>query len=148
MTAGRELWGSFFAGLFFTSVFTTAPAMVTLGQIAAANSLYATAFLGALGAATGDLIIFRFFRDRFGRHVMELLRHQGAGKRLRALLHLRFFRWFLLMLGGLIIASPLPDELGISFLGLSRSRGTTFLLISFLANFLGILAIGLVAKAV
>src|SRR3990167_7848436 len=37
--------GSFIAGIFFTSVFTTAPAIVALGEIAHANSIISTALL-------------------------------------------------------------------------------------------------------
>ena len=65
----RDLWflDSFIAGMFFTSVFTTAPAIVTLGEIAHANSVILTAVFGGLGAVVGDLVIFRFIRDRFLR---------------------------------------------------------------------------------
>ena len=58
-TKELELLGSFIAGAFFTSIFTTAPAIVTLGEIAQANSLVVTALLGGAGAVVGDLIIFQ-----------------------------------------------------------------------------------------
>jgi hypothetical protein len=76
-----ELLGSFIAGMFFTSLFTTAPAMVTLGEIAQTNSLFLTALFGAIGAATVDLIIFIFVKDRFSKHVMEVVATSGKGKR-------------------------------------------------------------------
>src|SRR3990167_10972742 len=69
-TKEMEIIGSFIAGMFFTSIFTTAPAIVTLGEIAQANSVILTAFFGGLGAVVGDLIIFRFVRDRFSEHLM------------------------------------------------------------------------------
>jgi len=141
-----ELLGSFVAGMFFTSVFTTAPSVVALGEIAQANSVVLTAIFGAMGAAVGDLIIFRFVRDRFSEHLMELVQHQGAGKRIKVLLKLRFFRWLTFLVGGLIIASPLPDELGISLLGFSKMRTVWFIPLSLTFNFVGILLIGLIAK--
>lgn len=50
-----ELFGSFVAGIFFTSVFTTAPATVTLGEMARENSVILVAIFGGLGAVAGDL---------------------------------------------------------------------------------------------
>lgn len=148
LTSTQELeWlGSFIAGMFFTSVFTTAPAIVTLAEIAQAHSIISTALFGAGGAVMGDLIIFRFVRDRLLEHLTELIKHQGAGKRIGALLRLKHFRWITLLVGGMIIASPLPDELAISLLGLSKTRTSLFVLLSFTFNFIGILLIGLMAK--
>ena len=141
-----KLLGSFIAGMFFTSVFTTAPAIVTLGEIARANSIVLTALFGAMGAVVGDIIIFRFIRDRFSEHLLELVKHQGAGKRVKVLLKLKYFRWLTFLMGGLIIASPFPDELGISLLGFLKMRTWRFIPLSFAFNFIGILLIGLVAK--
>lgn len=143
---GFGLLSSFIAGLFFTSVFTTAPAIVALGEIAQVNALYTTAFFGALGAVVGDVIIFCFVRDRFSKHVMDLVKESGMRKRFKTLLRLRFFRWFTFLIGGLIIASPLPDELGISLLGFSKVRYSWFVPLSFVFNFLGILAIGTLSR--
>ena len=139
--------GSFIAGLFFTSIFTTAPAMVTLGEIAQTHSPIINALVGAAGAVLGDLIIFRFVKDRFSEHLTEILATQGGGRRLRSLLKRRSFRWITFLLGGLIIASPLPDELGVSLLGFSKMKASGFIILSFLGNFLGILLLGLAARA-
>ncbi|TSC76452.1 MAG: Uncharacterized protein G01um101431_585 [Parcubacteria group bacterium Gr01-1014_31] len=149
LTQTRELEfvGSFIAGLFFTSVFTTAPAMVTLGEIAQVNTLFGTALLGAAGAVIGDLIIFRFFRDHFAEHLMSVLRERGSSRRVRMLFRVRSFRWLTFLAGGLIIASPLPDELGITLLGFSKMRTSWFIPLSFTFNFLGIVVIGMVARS-
>ncbi len=147
-TKEMEYFGSFVAGLFFTSVFTTAPAIVTLGQIAEANNIWATAFFGAMGALIGDLLIFRFVRDELTAHLLDALRHGPGLKRFRTLMRARHFRWFTIALGGLIIASPLPDELGISLIGLSKSSWKFFIPMSFTFNFIGIVLIGLAARAI
>jgi uncharacterized membrane protein YdjX (TVP38/TMEM64 family) len=139
--------GSFVAGLFFTSIFTTAPAMVTLGQIAQTHSILLNALIGAAGAVLGDLVIFRFVKDRLSEHIVDLLRIENGKRRLRAILHRRSFRWITFLLGGLIIASPLPDELGVSLLGFSKMKASGFIILSFLGNFLGILLVGLAAHA-
>ena len=146
-TKELEILSSFVAGMFFTSIFTTAPAIVTLGEIANANSILLTAFFGGLGAIVGDLIIFRFVKDRLSVHLAEVIGHRGLGRRFKILLKMKYFRWFTFLVGGLIIASPFPDELGISILGFSRLRMSWFIPISFTFNFTGILLIGFVAKS-
>lgn len=145
-TKEYELFGGFISGMFFTSVFTTPPATVALGEIARVDGIIMTAVVGALGAVVGDLVIFRFIRDRFAEHLLELVGHKSLGRRFKALLKLRYFRWFTFLLGGLIIASPLPDELGVSLLGFSKMRMSWFIPLSFVCNFIGIILIGLVAR--
>lgn len=143
-----EIVGSFVAGIFFTSIFTTAPAIVALGELSQVNSILVTALFGALGAVIGDLIIFRFIRDRFSDHLIEVAREQGLTRRFKKLLKGRFLRRSSFLIGGLIIASPFPDELGISILGLSKMKTDVFTVISFAFNFIGIIAIGLAARAI
>lgn len=149
LTSSKELefFGSFVAGIFFTFIFTVAPAAVTLGEIAQINSVFWTAFFGGLGAVIGDLVIFRFVRDRFSEDLKGLLKNIGRVQRLRSLFRLRFFRWLTIFLGGLIIASPLPDELGISLLGFSKVKTGLFIPLSFVFNFVGIYLIGVAARA-
>ncbi len=78
-----KLLGSFIAGMFFTSIFTTAPSIVALGEISQMQPILHVAFLGALGALIGDLIIFRFIKDRLSEHLMEMIKHQIAGTKLK-----------------------------------------------------------------
>ena len=73
--------------------------------------------------------------------------HQSVWRRFHLLFKRRFFRWITFLAGGLILASPLPDELGVAVLGFSKMRLKYFALLSFVFNFLGIAVIGLVARA-
>jgi len=144
----RDLWflDSFIAGMFFTSIFTTAPAIVALGEIAQlSQSVLPVAIFGGLGALCGDLIIFRFMRDRFGKDIMSLIKNSENG-RLRSIFRLKHFRWLTFFLGALVIASPLPDEIGIAMMGFSKTKTSLFIPVSFVFNSLGILVIGLVAR--
>lgn len=144
----RDLWflDSFIAGMFFTSVFTTVPAIAALGEITQlSQSLLLVAIFGGLGALCGDLIIFRFMRDRFGEDILRLVRNSGNGK-LRSIVRLKSFRWPTFFLGALVIASPLPDELGLTMMGFSKTKTSLFIPVSFVFKFLGILVIGFVAK--
>ena len=140
-----RLVGSFIAGMLFTSVFTAAPATVLLGELAQANSVWLITITSAAGAVAGDYLIFHFVRDRFTKDILLLLQQHGY-RRLPQIVQLRSSRWMLAALGMLIIASPLPDELGVAMLGLAKTRQRFFLPLSLLANAAGILAIGLTAQ--
>ena len=51
------------------------------------------------------------------------------------------------VMGAIIIASPFPDEVGISLMGISQLKNWQFLVISFLLNSLGILFVVTIAKS-
>lgn len=139
--------GSFIAGMFFTTVFTTAPAITALGSIAQNHSIVLNAFFGAIGAVIGDVIIFQFVKDRLSEHLVELLGHNTLWRRFKALFRMKYFRWLTFFIGGMLIASPLPDELGIGVLGFSKMKLSIFIPLSLFFNFVGIALIGLVARA-
>ncbi|MBI2444000.1 MAG: hypothetical protein HYV42_02030 [Candidatus Magasanikbacteria bacterium] len=142
--------GSLVAGIFFTSIFTSLPATVALGEIAQLNNVFLVALFGALGSLLGDLFIFRFVRDNIRRDLdvlIEALKREERWLRLhRRLTDLKYFHLLVPLFGAVIIASPLPDELGLLLLGLSRIKTGTVAALTFSLNFLGILVIGLIAQ--
>ena len=140
------LLAAFIAGMFFTSVMTTAPAMAVLGALSFHGDPLVLAVVGGAGAVCGDYLIFAFVRDRLGDDFAYLIKHTGT-QRFFKMFHRKTFRWVLPFVGGLIIASPLPDELGLTLLGLARMRTSRFLLLSFAFNSIGILLIALAAHS-
>lgn len=139
------LLGAFFAGIFFTSVFTVFPAMAVLGELATQAPLFPIALAGATGAAIGDFVIFKFLRDHILGDFSYLI-SQARKRRWKYIFHLRIFRFFVPFIGALVIASPLPDEIGITMLGIARTRSAIFIPLSFAMNFLGIVVVGLAAR--
>lgn len=137
--------GSVLAGLFFISVFTVAPSAVVLAELAKSGSPWLVALFGGLGAVLGDLMMFLFIRDIFTEDLKEIINHIKAKKFIHAF-GLKRLKWLIPLIGAIIIASPLPDEIGITLLGLSNMKKKTFILLSFIFNFLGILAIGLIVS--
>lgn len=132
-----SILASFIAGVFFTSTFTIAPASVALVHLAEKVPLPSLAFWGALGAMCGDLVLFFFIRDRFAEDLMKAIKPNRVKHFLHSF-HFGFLKWLAPVLGALIIASPLPDEFGISLLGMSRVRASILMPVSFAMNFLGI----------
>ncbi|HVU06872.1 MAG TPA: hypothetical protein VHE10_03760 [Candidatus Paceibacterota bacterium] len=137
---GYYVLEAFIGGLFFTSVFTTVPAIVVLGSLTAIHSPYVVAFVGGLGAVIGDLVIFSFLKKHVADDISDIIVHSKSG-RMSHLLKYRFARWSLVLLGALVIASPFPDELGLTLMGLSKISRPRFAAISYIFNTLGILAI-------
>lgn len=141
------LVGTLIAGMFFTSVFTTIPSIAALGELSLMQPLWITAAVGGAGAVLGDLLIFRFVKDRFAADLADLFRTRKSLPRISKLFKFRHFRWFTLLLGGLVIASPLPDELGAALMGFSRVNLKWFVATSFTFNAIGIYLIGLAARS-
>ncbi|OGE81903.1 MAG: hypothetical protein A3E98_00865 [Candidatus Doudnabacteria bacterium RIFCSPHIGHO2_12_FULL_48_11] len=137
-------FGAFITGIFFTSMFTVAPATVVLYLIAQNHNPLLIAIFGGLGTMLGDYIIFRFLKDRVFDEFASVVAKIG-GSHLRQLLHTPYFAWLLPVLGAIIIASPLPDELGITLMGLGKIKNWQFLTLSFVLNSSGILIIASLA---
>jgi len=146
-TTEVELIGAFVAGIFFTSLISSAPAIIALGTIATATHepLWMIAVIGGAGALIGDLILFSFLKTHISDEIYRFSRHP-SNKRLSKIMHLRSIRWLLGFVGAIIIASPLPDELGLALMGVGKMRLWLLSLLSFVFNSIGIYVIGIVAR--
>ncbi len=130
----------FIAGIFFTSAFTIAPAAIVLAYLAQVLPVSAIVIVAALGAMVGDYILFVFIRDRFSRDLIRVFKHFHIKFILKSF-HVGFLKWLSPFIGALIIASPLPDEFGIMLMGVSKMKTKYFLLLTFVMNMLGIMAV-------
>jgi hypothetical protein len=139
--------GAFVAGIFFVSTFTVAPAAVVLFYLAEQLNPLEVALLAGLGGVVGDLLIFRFMKDRVFEELAPLFRRL-KGSRISELLHTPYFGWLLPVIGATIIASPLPDELGVSILGISKMKQWQFVVLSFFLNAIGIFIVVTFAQSV
>jgi len=71
------------------------------------------------------------------KHFFEFF---GSDK-LKHLMHTKYFSWTLPVIGAIIIASPLPDEMGVGLMGISKLKTKQFILLSFILNSIGIFLI-------
>lgn len=137
--------GSLVVGMLFVSLFTAVPASVVLVEMMLANSLLEVAIWATIGAFIGDFIVFHFVEDSLAKDAKYLSRkilqpRFGLG-------HGKLKRWLMPVTGALIVASPLPDELGLSLMGLSHMSPRIFVPVSLALNFIGILVLGVTAKS-
>lgn len=139
-------FGAFIAGIFFVSTFTVVPAGYVLYHIAQDLNPFLIAIVAGLGGVIGDLVMFKFLKDRVFAEVAPLFSKLGNSN-LRRLFHTPYFAWLAPVLGAAIIASPFPDELGISLLGLSKVRTWQFVILTTVLDILGVFLIVLAARS-
>ena len=130
-------FGAFLAGMLFVSTFTVAPAAVILYHLASSLQPLEIAVIAGLGAMSGDYIIFRFIKDKIFLELRPLFLKFGRPY-LKIIYRSPYFAWLLPISGAFIIASPFPDELGVSMLGLSKIKRWQFILVTFALNAVGI----------
>ncbi|MBA3757460.1 hypothetical protein H0X09_01180 [Candidatus Saccharibacteria bacterium] len=141
------LIGAFIVGFFFVLTYTAVPAGYVLFELAKHNNPLEVAVIAAIGAMLGDYIIFRFIRDKVIEELRPYLLKLNTPK-VKHLFKTPYFAWMLPISGALIIASPLPDEVGVGMLGASKMSNHRFLLLAYLLNAVGILFIVLLARSV
>lgn len=142
----------FLAGLLFSFGFTSPFAIAMFVELAPQVQPVGAAVVAGAGALLMDLTIFEAVRfstlhdelhrlggTRLLRWMHSLLHHEELSERIRATL--------LWSLAGFIIASPLPDEIGVTLVsGVTNVEGRSFALLCFLFNALGVFLILLAAR--
>jgi uncharacterized membrane protein YdjX (TVP38/TMEM64 family) len=133
--------GAFIAGILFVSTFTVATGAVILLILAERLSPVEIGIVAGLGAVVGDFTIFRFIKDNLANEISDIYGKVDGNHHLRRVFHSKYFGWTLPMIGGIIIASPFPDEIGVSLMGISKMKTYKFIIVSFILNAIGIFLI-------
>ena len=141
-----ELMGNFgiigilISGMLFGYAFTAAPATVSLISFTNYYNPLIISLIGATGTMIGDLLIFNFFKKGLPKGIETIIKKTKIEK-----LKKSKFKWLIPGISGFIIASPLPDEVGISLLGVTKFDTTKFMILAFTLNFIGILIMTTIA---
>ncbi len=144
----------FAAGLLFSYGFTTPFAIAAFVEMAGEVNPWIAAPIAGLGAFLSDLVIFELLKISFFGDELERLRHSRLIDWIHRMLHHestpeRLRRYALWTLSGVVIASPLPDEIGVALLsGTTRMSARAFSIICVTMNTVGILIVLLLARAV
>ncbi len=137
--------GAFLAGMFFVSIFTVAPATLILFYLSENIGIMETSILAGLGGVLGDFIIIKSLKEGIFEELQPLF-EKFAGERMIHLFKTPYFGQLSLILGFLIIASPLPNEAGLALIGFKRIKTKKILILTFLLNVLGVASIILLAR--
>lgn len=141
-------FGTFVSGILFTYGFTAAPATAVFLILAKGQNILISGLIGGLGALVGDMIIFRFIRHSFADEIEKLSQEKVINHINNKMPNL-LKKYLVPVLAGFIIASPLPDEIGVSLMAVSRSISTKiFYILSYTLNTAGIFVILFIGKAI
>ena len=135
--------GIIVAGALYTYGFTASLGAVVLFALVPDYSPVMLALLGGFGATVADLTIFRFMKGTLHKEVLKI----SHSPIIKYIVQSRAARtkWIRNAAGFFIIASPLPDEIGIALISMTRMNEETFRIVDFCANVLGIYALAYVA---
>ena len=140
-----KYFGIFIAGLFFSYGFTTAPAISVLYLLAEDVNVLLVAIIGSIGAIISDFLIFSFVKYKVTKEIKRIEREINFHPKFR---FIKMFKKIAPFIGGLVIASPLPDEIAATIFGAIKFDNKKFLIIAFFAKFISILIIASLAKLI
>ncbi len=129
--------GIFLSGMFYVSSFTVVPATFVLINLTEYYSTFTVAVIAGFGGLIGDLLIFRFMKDGLFDELKKIFfprRFFFPPTRMQNLLK----RYINPILGLILIASPLPDEVGVALMGFSNIKLRYFSILVFTLNTIGI----------
>ena len=135
-------FGTLIAGIFYTFGFSSPFSAGFFIDLNPSNILI-TGIIGGLGAFIGDMLIFRFVKISF-KDEFKMLKDEKFIKKTGIIIEKIFGKkaqkFILYPIAAILIASPLPDEAGITLLaGLTRIKLSTIAAISIIFNTIGIL---------
>src|SRR3989338_7999878 len=132
------LFGMFLAGMMFTYGFTT-PIAIAIFIMSSPENIFIASLVAGVGALIGDMTIFSLVRYSF-RDEVKLLSKEKIVLEIEETIPKKIRKYLAILFAGFIIASPLPDEVGVSMLaGVTKISTKVFMVVSFVMNTLGIL---------
>ena len=141
--------GSFIAGILYSFGFT-GPFAAGFFLALKPDNIWLTCIIGGTGSMVADFLIFKFvkisFKEEF-RNLKEEKFSKKLGRAIRKVMGRRVRIFFMYIFTIILIASPLPDETGITILaGLTKIKTKAIMVIGFALNTLGILSILYIGK--
>lgn len=134
-------FSSFFAGILYTFSFTSFTSSLLLFELGKMGNILTLSLIGGIGSIIGDLVILKTAKVSFYKEFGLLYKERFLQRIFRPfpkpLLHT-----LKIITAMLIIASPLPDEAGVTLLANGYVLPKKiFIVLSFFLNFLGIYTI-------
>jgi hypothetical protein len=128
--------GIFLAGALYTYGFTASAAMFIIPSFLPDYPVIVIALIGGLGATIADITIFRLLQGNLKKEIQKVARIPSVKKVLHSqLMRIKTVRN---CVGFLIIMSPFPDEIGVAFMSMTKMDESTFRIVSFAANIIGV----------
>lgn len=132
---------AFLGGVLYTSFFTAPIALALLIVLAQVVDPLLVAGVAGAGSVLGDLTMIKFFRFIFNQFKVLTHDHKWVSEKIGNLLHTLRLNPLAYVVGALIIALPLPDEIGLLLIGASRLSYIKLAVLTYVLNTTGILMI-------
>jgi hypothetical protein len=142
--SGLDYFGIFIAGLFLSFGFS-APFSVGFLILARPENIFIATLVCAVGSVISDFAIFKVIKFSFMNEFKELGK-TPAIKKINSIarknMSVKIRHYLMYIFAGILIATPLPDEAGVSLLaGLTTIKLKWLMLISFVLHALAIFVI-------
>jgi uncharacterized membrane protein YdjX (TVP38/TMEM64 family) len=130
----------FISGILFSFGFTTP---LSIGYLITSNpsNIIITSLIAGAGSFIGDMIIFKTIKFSFMDEFKELEKRKAIQKIEKIVeknRHVLIKHYLIYIFAGIMLASPLPDEIGVSMLaGLTTIKTRIFAVFSFLFHTIG-----------
>ncbi|HNR44046.1 MAG TPA: hypothetical protein PKH80_02670 [Methanofastidiosum sp.] len=133
--------GIFISGILYVFSFT-APIATALILIFSSNkNIILLGLIAGVGSLVGDMIIFHFIRISFADEIEEFSNHKLSLFTLKKIPR-RYQKYLAYIVGAFFIATPLPDEIGVTILASSKEvKLKHFGIVSYVLNTGGIFLI-------
>ena len=146
--ASLGYFGTFISGALYVYGFTAAPATALLLILAKEQNIILASLVGGLGALIGDLIIFTAIRHSFADEIEKLFEEEIV-KYIHSRTPSFIKKYFVPAAAVIIIASPLPDEIGIALFAASKNISLkVFSVFSYIINTVGIFVILYIGRVI
>ncbi|MFH0805052.1 MAG: hypothetical protein V1916_02540 [Patescibacteria group bacterium] len=123
--------GVFIGGILYAFSFTSSLATVLFLNMPDQLHPLLVGIIGGLGATVYDITVFLFVRRQADHGFLQAAYNAMQQRR-------RIPNWLSLIIGIAILGSPLPDELAAGFLGFMKLSIKKFIVVSFIANAIGL----------
>lgn len=142
---GKGYIAAFLAGIMYAYGFAAPVGVAVLLSIADDVNIFIAACVGGIGSLISDLFIFNLIRESFADEFDKIKTTKSFNKiheLFKKHVSEKLEKYILWLFAGILIASPLPDEIGVSLIsGFTKMKKTNFSIISFVLNTLGILVV-------
>lgn len=133
---------AFIAGLFFSYSFTSPSAALYLVRLGETLNPWILAIVAGIGAMSTDILMYKYMKDGLLQEIKsigKLLLPISRMQKMEEFTKKRVFLWSVPFLASILIASPLPDELGVALFSFINFKPKYLSIITFLLNTTGIL---------
>lgn len=134
------------AGFFYSSFITSPLSILMIGILAKSHPPLQIAVIGGLGSMLTDLVLLKITRYLLFGSLSPLNLNLNFTKSIHSLHRNSLFNLLAPWIGALMIASPLPDELGVAVLGLTKLSAWIVAPITYFLNAVGIYFIVIIIR--